>query len=77
MHTYTCDKICDNIANGEMTLEDAIDAFSTALGDDPTESFHAAHIRDAIRENFDDTDACDAIGTHALTADLVHPTHDT
>ena len=37
------------------TFADALAAFERALADDPTESGHAAHIRDTIRDNFDDS----------------------
>lgn len=53
MRTIDCDTICDEIAAGNMILDDALLALEAARKTDPTESNHAAHIRDAIRDNFD------------------------
>lgn len=55
MNLTDCDTICNLIDDGAMTLADALAAFERALADDPTESGHAAHIRDTIRDNFDDS----------------------
>jgi phenylalanine-4-hydroxylase len=51
-----CDHICDYIVKGELTEQQALRAFGIALQSDPTESYHAAHIRDAIRDNFEGAD---------------------
>lgn len=52
MNETECNAICDQIADDAMILDDAIAALELARIDDPTDSFHAAHIRDAIRDNF-------------------------
>jgi hypothetical protein len=56
MRQVDCDTICDEIAHGNIPLDDAMRVYRIALDEDPTESNHAAHIRDAIRDNFEDAD---------------------
>jgi len=47
-----CSNICYAIAN-TLDLNQSLDCFEIALTSDPTQSAHAAHIRDCIRMNFD------------------------
>src|SRR5262245_52827319 len=51
-----CDHICDMIAQGKLTYGSALNFYEIALKKDPTESKHAAHIRDAIRDNYEECD---------------------
>jgi hypothetical protein len=55
MHEHDCATICDMIA-GTDDRDLVAEAFALALAEDPTESLHAAHIRDAIRDHFDDAE---------------------
>ena len=55
-----CNDLADAIANCESmppAMHDAILAAATRI--DPTMTFHAAHIRDALRDNFDFGDDID------------------
>lgn len=48
-----CDALCDFLIDYPLTQGEAHSIMHVARGMDPTESFHAAHIRDTIRDNFD------------------------
>ena len=49
-----CDFICDHIAKGDLTLAQAMRAYELAESHDRYNYNHAAHIRDAIRDNFEE-----------------------
>ena len=49
-----CDRLCDYIVAGDLTYLQALRAFYLARNGDSTESYHAAHIRNAIRDNFEE-----------------------
>jgi len=54
VNTSDCDFICDYIAKGDLTLPQAMRALSLATEHDRYHNNHAAHIRDAIRDNFEE-----------------------
>jgi hypothetical protein len=56
MTEQECETAQNEMAQGRMSYKEAMSVYVDALHDDPTESFHAAHIRDAIRENYSDGD---------------------
>lgn len=49
-----CERICDYIVKGELTLPQAMRAYSLASHHDRYHEDHAAHIRDTIRDNFEE-----------------------
>lgn len=51
MNETICEAICDAIDSGEISLPDALAYLEIARRDDTSESAHAAHIRDCIRDN--------------------------
>lgn len=48
-----CEALCDFLITYPLTSDEAHEVMHAAHTLDPTESFHAAHIRDTIRDNFE------------------------
>lgn len=48
-----CEALCDFLITYPLTSGEAHSVMHAARGMDPLESYHAAHIRDTIRDNFD------------------------
>lgn len=49
-----CETAQNEMVQGRMSYEEALQVYADALHEDATESFHAAHIRDCIRDNYEE-----------------------